>query len=170
MYHILKSMTLLSPNEISVYRAGIRTPFEDIRNINAERFDDLSQEWFIDSNHFPRCETVFMSLDYAQAIMWAERRSFKGRDSSVWKVTIPSSVLVYNFSFYNRAMWAMDSINPEDDVQQCVDSYWSSGIEISSWYENFNDPSDWEIKVPYDIAEKARWQLMNKKIDTLSFS
>lgn len=163
-------MTLLALNDVTVYRAGTLTPFAEIRNVNAERFDDLSQEWFAQPNHFPRSETVFMSLDYAEAIMWAERRSFKGRDSSIWKVTIPSSILAYNTTFYDRAMWAMDIVNPEDNVQQCVDSYWSSGIEISSWYENFDNPSGWEIKVPYVIAEKARWQLMNKKIDTLSFS
>lgn len=158
--------------EMVVYRAGVLTPFEAIRNINAERFDDLSSAWFTDSKHFPRCETVFMSLNYVEAIMWAENRSFKDRDSSIWGVTIPDSTMVYDFDFYNRAMWAMDSMNPEDDVQECVDAYWSSGIEIGSWLYKYNssDALHWEIKVPYHIAENAHWKLLQEKIDMVSFS
>lgn len=114
----------------------------------------------------PRSTSVYTALTLEAAEDWVEYRLDCGLDADIYSVEIPDDHVLYahDIRFYEQARYIKE-LNPDTDpmiIFQKVVSYWENRVQVISGLSLVEDPTFFEVLIPFDIANKAIWELVKK--------
>lgn len=163
---------------ITVYRSGQLTPYDQISNSSAKRFDALSMKLTQKSPN--RCSSVYagLNLDEVETV-WAEyRETVVQMDWTIYKIVIPDRFLseeiyAYNLEAYDEFWWneRREKENPHVAARKQegnIRDYLSSRVHISDWEYTLSTLSmdelrHYEILIPHHIAEQCKWSVLTEE-------
>lgn len=141
----------------TLYRSGSITPLNKIWNQNAEAFENLIIAH--GGEHTYRTSSVYASLDLNDVIeCWYAWREDKELDSDIYIITLPegiTDVYAYNINHYEDYVSASTQCRTEDAAEAAM-AYYTNRVHITEWV-NIERPQDYEILIPYHIAEESEW-------------